>query len=380
MPANAAVVIPVYKETLNEFEKISLEQVQKVLGKYQIIFVAPEGLQCDYFLLGSRIYYFPKEFFQSVNTYNELMKSPLFYKAFLEYEYILIYQLDAFVFSDMLEYFCSLGYDYIGAAWYPLRRLNLNNKIYKIGVGNGGFSLRNVTKFYNLLLNHSNLFFELKQFPEDNIFSLCGILYPAEFKVAPIKIAYKFSVEVMPNHFVNKNGGALPFGCHDWYDSDATFYVDAFLKFGYDLKPLREKMQSLSLNLCRQNLTNHAYRRLTHRLQRSESILHYLSKNHYSSIRVIRNPVAMMIFARMILENNNLSDETFFYNEDETDILIQNLKLERNPHLLITTGGGMEETLLLELNKRGINYGTRVVSFWQEYLNYYKEKLKNLGK
>ena len=380
MSVQAAVVIPVYKETLNELEKISLAQVQKVLGKHQIIFVAPEGLKCDYFIHGSRIYYFPKQFFQSVGTYNELMKHPLFYKAFFEYEYILIYQLDAFVFSDMLEYFCSLGYDYIGAAWYPLRKVNFNGKRYKICVGNGGFSLRKVKTFYNVFFNHKNLFLSSKQFPEDNLFSLCGILYPAEFKVAPLKIAYRFSVEVLPNRFVNKNGGNLPFGCHDWYKSDANFYVDTFLKFGYDLKPLRQKLQSLSFNLCRQNLINHAYLRLTRRLQRGESMLHYLSKNRYASIRVIRHPVAMMIFARLILENNNLSDEIFFYNEDEQDILIQDLKLERTPHLLITARDNIDKNLIDELTKRSINYGMRVVSFWQEYLNYYEEKLKNLGK
>ena len=380
MPVNAAVVIPIYKETLNELEKISLAQVQKILGKYQIIFVAPEGLKCDYLIAGCRLYYFPPQFFQSVGTYNVLMQHPQFYKTFLAYEYILLYQLDAFVFSDMLEYFCSLGYDYIGAAWYPLRKINYNDKVYKIGVGNGGFSLRNVTKFYNLLINHTNIFSQVSSTPEDNLFSLCGILYPDEFKIAPLKVAHKFSVEVLPRRFVKKNGGALPFGCHDWYKSDANFYVDTFLKFGYDLKPLLEKLQSLSFNLCRQNLTMYAGKRLIRRLQRGESVLLYLSKNRYASIRVIRHPVAMRIFARLILENNNLSDEIFFYNEDEQDILIQDLKLERTPHLLITARDDIDKNLIDELKKRGVNYGTRVVTFWQEYLIYYEDKLKNLGK
>ncbi len=380
MPVNAAVVIPIYKERLNELEKISLAQVQKILGKYQIIFVAPEGLKCYYLTAGCKIYYFPPQFFQSVGTYNEFMKHPLFYKAFLAYEYILIYQLDAFVFSDMLEYFCSLGYDYIGAAWYPLRKINLNGRQYKLSVGNGGFSLRNVTKFYNLILNHTNIFSQTPDAPEDNLFSLCGIFYPDEFKVAPLKTAYKFSVEVLPRRFVNKNGGALPFGCHDWYKSDANFYVDTFLKFGYDLKPLREKLQSLSFSLCRQNLTIHADKRLMRRLQRGESVLKYLSKNRYTSIRVIRHPLAMRIFARLILENSDLSDEIFFYNEDEQDILIQDLKLERTPHLLITARDDIDKNLIDELKKRGVNYSTRVVTFWQEYLNYYEDKLKNLGK
>ncbi len=42
------------------------------------------------------------------------MMDNTFYKQFLNYEYILIYQLDAFVFKDELNY-CSQGIDYVGA-------------------------------------------------------------------------------------------------------------------------------------------------------------------------------------------------------------------------------------------------------------------------
>ena len=42
------VVIPIYKEKLNDLEKISLAQVFDVLGAYDIYFVAPEGLDYDY--------------------------------------------------------------------------------------------------------------------------------------------------------------------------------------------------------------------------------------------------------------------------------------------------------------------------------------------
>ena len=114
--ANAAVVIPVYKENLSEFEKISLQQAQKIFGgKYPIIFFAPAGKTFSYFNVANRVIYFPQQFFQSGAAYNALMMNPGFYKVFFEYDYILIYQLDAFVFSDKLEYFCNLGYDYIGA-------------------------------------------------------------------------------------------------------------------------------------------------------------------------------------------------------------------------------------------------------------------------
>ena len=351
MPVNAAVVIPVYKETLNEFEKISLAQVQKVLGNYQIIFVAPEGLKGDYFIQNSRVYYFPKQFFQSTNTYSVLLTSPFFYKAFFEYEYILIYQLDAFVFSDMLEYFCSLGYDYIGAAWNSIfkRRLNYHGKIYYARIGNGGFSLRNVKSSYKFLEEHIELVKKFFGRSEDDFWAFAGVIENSDFKSAPLKIANAFSVEYFPERIIKKNGGKIPFGCHGWYRFNSDSYIEMFKACGYDLEPLRGEMQS-DVVLGTQNvLMNYAYKRLIRRLQRGQSILRYLSKNRYASIRVIRSPVAMMIFARLILENNNLSDEIFFYSEDEQDILIQDLKLERTPHLLITEGGGWKNHYSLKL-------------------------------
>ena len=60
--------------------------------------------------------------------------------------------------------------------------------------------------------------------------------------------------------------------------------------------------------------------------------------------------------------------------------MIQDLKLERTPHLLIIMRDDIDKNLIDELTKRGITYGNRVVTFWQEYLNYCEDKFKNLGK
>lgn len=38
----------------------------------------------------------------------------------------MIYQLDAWVFNDELSSWCSLGYDYIGAPFFPYRGKNVN--------------------------------------------------------------------------------------------------------------------------------------------------------------------------------------------------------------------------------------------------------------
>lgn len=62
---------------------------------------------------------FPDTYFKGIAGYNRLMMSPEFYETFAQWEYILIYQTDAWVFSDRLSEWCSKGYDYIGAPWIP---------------------------------------------------------------------------------------------------------------------------------------------------------------------------------------------------------------------------------------------------------------------
>ena len=147
-----AVVIPTYSEKLAKHELISLHQLCKVLGNYDKFFVAPEGLKIEYgdFASGIRVEYFPKAFFKSTITYSQLLLSENFYARFAGYEYILIHQLDVFVFKDRLMEFCQLGYDYIGAPalkYVPLWRF------IDARVGNGGLSLRKVASCRRLVSN-----------------------------------------------------------------------------------------------------------------------------------------------------------------------------------------------------------------------------------
>ena len=94
------------------------------------------------------------------------MLNPNFYQRFRRFEYILIYQLDAFVFSDRLEEFCRLGYDYIGAPW-PLGDGNKHNEElvvegnHFLTVGNGGFSLRRVQACIDALWKNIELVLNL---------------------------------------------------------------------------------------------------------------------------------------------------------------------------------------------------------------------------
>ena len=48
-------------------------------------------------------------------SYSDYVLSSEFYDTFKAYDYMLLYQLDAFVFEDRLMEFWELKYDYIGA-------------------------------------------------------------------------------------------------------------------------------------------------------------------------------------------------------------------------------------------------------------------------
>ena len=104
------VCIPVYKDKLSVFEQVSLKQLNKVLDKYQRVFLAPISLQFDYGKLGEEIVIerFPDYYFYDVICYSAFMLSKELYQCFADYEYMLVYQTDAFVFSDKLQDFCAM--------------------------------------------------------------------------------------------------------------------------------------------------------------------------------------------------------------------------------------------------------------------------------
>lgn len=249
---NNCITIPIYKNILSEFEKISLKQCFKVLGKHKICFVAPENLNLDYYqnLFGEHftVQYFNPTYFEGISGYNQLMLSKEFYERFLDNEYILIYQPDCYVFRDELDHWCSKGYDYIGAPWlfeeyYKLPKIErklvyLNNRynfyhnpkkltrkdIY-LKVGNGGFSLRRVKKFLEALNNPYIELFKSNDnasvYNEDVFWSVVakGIKKPST------EIGCKFSLDPGVSRGFRMNNQKLPFGCHAW-DRNLAFWKE----------------------------------------------------------------------------------------------------------------------------------------------------------
>lgn len=265
-----AVLIPVYKPRLSAYEAVSFRQCCKVLGKHALTLVKPRSLCIDAYrrycpdvLVES----FDDRYFRDVNGYNELMLSAVFYGRFVGYDYILVYQLDAFVFKDELLYWCKQGYDYIGAPWlalppagvlrqvkrYMARReayvkntkqegtdlpvdLQFENK-----VGNGGFSLRRVDPFYKICNSEGAMIDFYKDncrrhhfFNEDVFWSLEVNRRSARLKIPDYKKALGFSIEFQPEYAFRLNKGMLPFGCHAW-DLYLPFWRNIFKRFDYEI-------------------------------------------------------------------------------------------------------------------------------------------------
>ena len=112
------VVIPIHEETSSYLDLISFKQCFKILGNHPIKIVAPKGLKLDTYKKIIPVFetvFIPPKWLSSYTYYNRLKVSMYFYRLFKNYEYILTYELDAFVFKDELLLLCDKGYDYIGA-------------------------------------------------------------------------------------------------------------------------------------------------------------------------------------------------------------------------------------------------------------------------
>ena len=264
-----AVVVPFHKDTLTPEERISLRHLLFYLGKYDKYLVLPEGKDVEAIaqgeLKGLTVKRFNRRFFASDLGYNRLLIEKKFYRAFCDYEYILVYQLDSLVFADQLLDWCRQGYDYTGAPW--LSEVAQREGVWGLAydcVGNGGFSLRRVQAFLKVLdiyqsplrVAKRNLFALIKRiFPafntenslssrrfltkrdgfsvsghEDIFWSFDAVRYYPQFKIAPVSLALTFSCEAGPRVCFERNKRVLPFGCHAWVKYGRDFWQPYLLK------------------------------------------------------------------------------------------------------------------------------------------------------
>src|SRR5262249_41021730 len=131
----------------------SLRQCIKVLKDYDTCIIYPKGLDIDcYHKISDRLHfrYIDPYWTTNIHAYNRLLKRPLLYRMFSSYEFILVHQLDAFVFRDELSDWCQKGFDYVGAPWFDGFGACTEDSPF-IGVGNGGLSLRNTKSALRVL-------------------------------------------------------------------------------------------------------------------------------------------------------------------------------------------------------------------------------------
>jgi len=259
----AAIVTPVYRLPLEEDEKLCLDSIAKHLHAYDHVLVVPLRLLHDVQRIaqGKQVIPFDNESFENISGYNNLLLSADFYERFEKYEYILIAQLDSLVLSDQLGMWCEKGWDYIGAPW--MRNYGYQETSEFLAVGNGGFSLRNVSSALEVLYSKVNC--EIWNLPkrdkklwgrkspkrflptniaktifkkhcieeflklhyrgnEDVFWGKYASLVKSDYIIPGPMEALQFAFEKDPAESLKLNDGKLPFGCHAWARYDRSFW------------------------------------------------------------------------------------------------------------------------------------------------------------
>lgn len=226
------VVIPIYKTKVEGLEYKSLLQCKNILHKHKIIFTHPLHLDTSFYekeIPLAQFQAFDIEYFNGINGYNKLLLSPFFYKKFLSYKFMLIYQLDAWVFRDDLLMWCKREYGYIGApnpikgsgnkTWY--------NQVFGSHLLNGGLSLRKTKSCMRAAKIHKWLYGNSFTGNEDAYFSAAfARFFFVKFiiKLPDFKTAIKFAMEKEPKKMFELNNSKLPFGCHAFEKYDLIFW------------------------------------------------------------------------------------------------------------------------------------------------------------
>jgi hypothetical protein len=262
---SCCILIPLYKQDLTADESLSLANTIIRCPDRVIFILHPPHCQqlvdrliawLDHPQLQSQC--LPASCFNGIASYNRMLLLSDFYASFAAYEWILIVQLDALLFSADLDFFMNQPYDYWGAPFFlgidqPLRPLRL------LGGGNGGLSLRRVKPCMRILERPHWLYPAIRQFEhvslpgqfwrafgralrqifsfgggglvpsmfEDLFWSFIAPKIDPKFQVAPPEKAMYFAFETEPS-YLRSLIGALPLGCHAWRRHSPYFWEQEF--------------------------------------------------------------------------------------------------------------------------------------------------------
>ncbi len=273
-PANrVAIMVPLPSPKLSEDDEISMRHLRKHLGGYEKFLLVPKGTQVDF--AGFSALELDPGHFGSAENHNRMLYRTDFWENFADYEYVLMYHLDALVFSDQLPEWCDRGLDYIGS---PFLRCADAPWVREERVGNGGFALYRVSsvlkvlwmryaddpsrwyqdhywrqvEFQRRLLRPVRAavpawlkgkataavrrqlqkmdYTEVNEQGCDMFWSDHAKRYLPEFRVASLEDGLAFSFEMEPRRCLERTGGRLPFGCHAFGRYDRAFWEEHLLK------------------------------------------------------------------------------------------------------------------------------------------------------
>ena len=242
---SCAVLIPIYKNQLDEDELFSVKTSLSNLQGHDIYWVAPEGIDLSFYDKNFGFIqpqYFDADYFKNIAGYNKLLTSTFFYETFIAYEFCLICQPDAIVLKPELHTWLEKPYDYIGAPWPNGYSLKIKTEKIPIPegitctafVGNGGLSLRRNQACIDLLNEFNDIAetWRTEGHAEDLFFGFVPTL-SEKFLIPNLITAANFSHDIEPKYLHKLIGEAKPFGVHAWSKYDRQHWVNIFLEMNH---------------------------------------------------------------------------------------------------------------------------------------------------
>lgn len=231
------VLIFSHKPALEWFERISLAQCFRVLGRHPIRLVCPLGLDVSEYraiVPNIEVDFIPAEFMGSYGAYNKMKTSSWIYRRYAAFDYMMTHELDALVFRDELVFWCAQGWDFIGAPWFTDFSSSADDGLW--AVGNGGFSIRRINTYLRVLKSSGP-----QDMAEDAFFAFHAKEHVRGFRIPTPTEALPFSFECAPRDCYELSGRRLPFGCHAWKKYDLKFWQEYS---GLNLTPPKPSLQA----------------------------------------------------------------------------------------------------------------------------------------
>jgi hypothetical protein len=249
----------------NELSNLELKNLQNLLNlnksKYDVVFTLP--IWCKETKIVQefkqvRFHFVDNKILNSNKSYNKFLISKEYYINFKNYNYLLLYQLDTWVFSLQLENILLNEFDFIGA---PILSEDRHFPIEIIDGCNGGVSIRKVDTFIKILdreyifslydlYSHIGFGNKINQpfkrllkilFSRFIFFTKPNVLWPfhlnedlfwtviipnkfSDFKISDFKTSMHFCFDQEPQFLYNLNNNELPLFAHAIEKYDFKFW------------------------------------------------------------------------------------------------------------------------------------------------------------